>query len=153
MKIKKILGISVGICLLCLGAAVYVRAQMTRPVHHGTVWQLSFIRVIPGMASAYDKYLATDWKQEQEALKAAGITMSYKVISTEAHSSTDWNLILMVEFKDLASLEANEDKADALLQKAVGGDEKGMEGYKERSAYREVLGTRLGREVILSPKM
>jgi hypothetical protein len=60
--------------------------------------------------------------------------------------------MLMVEYKDLASLEANEDKVDALLQKTVGGDEKVMQGYKERSEIREVLGTRLAREVILEPK-
>ena len=51
--------------------------------------------------------------------------------------------MLMVEYKDLTTLEANEDKADAMLQKMFGGDEKVMPGYKERSEIREVLGTRL----------
>ena len=85
-------------------------------------------------------------------MKAAGITLSYKVITTEAHSPTDWDLMLMVEYKDMASLEANEDKADALLQKMFGGDEKVMQGYKDRSEIREVIGTRVAREVILEPK-
>lgn len=123
-----------------------------RPTHSGTVWELSFIHVKPGMGSAYDKYLASDWKKEQEALKAAGMILSYKVIGTEAHSPNDWDLMLMVEFKDLASLEANEDKTNAMLQKMFGGDEKVMQGYKERSEIREVLGTRLAREIILEPK-
>jgi hypothetical protein len=149
-KKQRILGICLGVCVLLLGASVY--AQMVRPTHNGTVWELSFIHVKPGMGSAYDKYLASDWKKEQDALKAAGITLSYKVIGAEAHSPGDWNLMLMVEYKDLASLEANEDKADALLQKMFGGDEKEMQGYKERSEIREVLGTRLAQEVILEPK-
>jgi hypothetical protein len=85
-------------------------------------------------------------------LKAAGVTLSYKVITTEAHSPTDWDLMLMVEYKDLASLEANQDKADALLQKMFGGDEKVMQGYKDRSEIREVIGTRVAREMILEPK-
>jgi hypothetical protein len=104
------------------------------------------------MGPAYDKYLASDWKKEQDALKAAGITLSYRVIGAEAHSPGDWNLMLMVEYKDLASLEANQDKADALLEKVFGGDEKVMQGYKDRSEIREVLGTRLAQEVILEPK-
>jgi len=62
---------------------------MVRPTHEGTVWTLSFIRVKAGMGPAYDKYLAGEWKKEQEALKAAGIILSYKVIGTEAHSPTD----------------------------------------------------------------
>jgi len=84
--------------------------------------------------------------------RQGGITLSYKVIATEAHSPNDWDLMLMVEYKDLASLEANQDKADAMLQKMFGGDEKVMQGYKERSDIREVLGTRLAREIILEPK-
>jgi hypothetical protein len=104
------------------------------------------------MGPAYDKYLASEWKKEQEALKAAGMILSYKVIAAESHSPNDWDLMLMVEFKDLTTLEANQEKADALLQKMFGGDEKVMQGYKERSEIREVLGTRLAREIILEPK-
>ena len=149
MRKQHLFGICLGLCLL-LGVSLY--AQMERPTHNGTVWELSFIHVKPGMDSAYNKYLASDWKKEQEALKSAGVILSYKVIGTEAHSPNDWDLMLMVEFKDLATLEANQDKADALLQKMFGGDEKVMQGYKERSDIREVLGTRLAREVILEPK-
>lgn len=150
MKMQRALGIGLGVCLLLLGATVY--AQMVRPTHNGSVWELSFIRVKPGMDPAYDKYLAGDWKKEQEAFKAEGIVLSYKVIATESHTPGDWNLMLMVEFKDLATLEANEAKTDALLQKLFGGDEKAMQGYKDRSEIREVMGTRLAREVILEPK-
>ena len=150
MRKQHVFGICFGVCLVLLGVSLF--AQMVRPTHDGTVWTLSFIHVKPGMGSAYDKYLASDWKKEQEALKEAGIILSYKVIATEAHSPNDWDLMLMVEYKNLASLEANEDKADAMLQKMFGGDEKVMQGYKERSDIREVLGTRLAREIILEPK-
>jgi hypothetical protein len=150
MKMQRILGIGLLVCLLLLGASVY--AQMVRPTHDGTVWELSFIRVKPGMDSAYDKYLASDWKKEHETLKSEGIILSYKVIGTEAHTTGDWNLMLMVEYKDLATLEANGPKADALLEKMFGGDEKVMQGYKDRSEIREVMGTRLAREIILEPK-
>ena len=147
---KRLVGICAAVCLLLLGASVF--AQMVRPTHEGTVWTLSFIRVKAGMGPAYDKYLASEWKNEQEALKAAGIILSYKVIGTEAHSPTDWDLMLMTEYKDLASFEANQDKADALLQKMFGGDEKVMQGFKDRSEIREVIGTRVAREMILEPK-
>ena len=150
MRTQRILGVCLAVCLLLLGALVY--AQTVHPTHNGSVWTLAFIHVKAGMAPAYNKYLANDWKKEQEALKSAGIILSYKVIGTEAHSPTDWDLMLMVEYKDLASLEGNEDKADALLEKMFGGDEKVMQGYKDRSEIREVLGTRLAREIILEPK-
>jgi hypothetical protein len=150
MRKQRLLGISLVVCLLLLGASVY--AQIVRPTHAGTVWELSFIHVKPGMDTAYEKYLASDWKREQEALKAEGIILSYKVIEAEAHSPNDWDLMLMVEYKDLASREANQEKADAMLQKMFGGDEKVMQGYKERAEIRDVLGTRVARELILEPK-
>jgi hypothetical protein len=58
----------------------------------------------------------------------------------------------MTEYKDLASLEANQDKADALAQKVIGDDQKQIQGYKERSEIREVMGDRLAREIVLEPK-
>jgi hypothetical protein len=133
-------------------AALTVHAQVKRPYRDGTVWNVSFIRVKPGMDTAYLNYLATDWKRNQEAAKKEGLIVSYKVLSTEAHNPNDWNLILMTEVKDLASMEANQEKADALSQKVVGDDQKQMQGYKDRSEIREVMGDRLAREVVLEPK-
>jgi hypothetical protein len=60
--------------------------------------------------------------------------------------------MLMTEFKDLATMEANEDKGDALAQKMVGNDDKQMQGYKDRLEIREVMGDRLAREIVLEPK-
>jgi hypothetical protein len=127
-------------------------AQVARPYHDGSVWSIGFIRVKAGMESAYYNYLVTDWKKEQEAMKAEGIILSYKVISVEAHTPAEWNLMLMTEYKSLAAMESSADKADALGQKLFGSDQKMMQGYRDRLEIREVLGDRLGREIILEPK-
>jgi hypothetical protein len=58
----------------------------------------------------------------------------------------------MTEYKDLATMEANTQKADDLSQTVSGTDEQQMEGYKRRLEIREVLGNRLSREIILEPK-
>jgi hypothetical protein len=136
--------------LLLLSVSVY--AQMSRPWRNGSVWQVAFIRIKPGMDTAYLTYLTGDWKKEQEAMKAEGMILSYKVLATEGHTAGDWNLMLMTEYKDLATMEANESKADALAQRTIGNDEKQVQGYKERLEIREVMGTRLAREIILEPK-
>lgn len=138
--------------LLVLIAGITVFAQVNRPFRNGTVWNIGFIRMKPGMETAYLNYLAGPWKANQEAAKKEGIILSYKVLTVEGHSPGEWNLMLMTEYKDLASLEANEDKADALAQKMVGNDEKQMQGYKDRAEIREVMGGRLAREIVLEPK-
>lgn len=152
MTVRRSVLAGLALVLLGVGLGVTASAQMKRPYHSGSVWSVQFIRVKPGMDAAYMNYLATDWKRTQEAAKQAGLIQSYKVLTTEAHGATDWNLMLMTEAKDLASLEANQDKADTLMQKVVGDDQKQMQGYKDREAMREPLGSRLAREMTLEPK-
>lgn len=138
--------------VLVLTASMIVVAQVRRPYHNGSVWSVSFIKMKPGMDTAYLNYVAGDWKREQEALKKDGQIISYKVLTTEAHGSNDWNIMLMTEYKDLATQEANEEKADNLAQTVIGNDEKQMQGYRDRLQIREVLETRVAREQILESK-
>jgi hypothetical protein len=150
MKIKRIVVGSIALVLVI--AAVSVFAQINRPYHNGSVWSIGFIRIKPGMDTAYMNYVAGEWKAEQEAQKKDGNILSYKVMSVEGHSTNEFNLMLMTEYKSLAAMEANEDKAEAVSQKVVGSDAKQMQGYNDRLAIREVVGDRLAREIILEPK-
>lgn len=150
MKSRRLLLSVVALLALALGVSVY--AQVSRPYRNGSVWSIAFVRVKPGMNEAYMSYLAGQWKALQEAQKSAGLILSYKVIETEAHGTNDWNMMLMTEYKDMASMEANEDKAEALSQKVVGDDQKMMQGYRDRSEIRELMGERLARELVLEPR-
>jgi hypothetical protein len=150
MKINRVLAGSLIVSLLLLGVSVF--AQVSRPYRNGSVWSIGFIRMKPGMETAYLNYVATDWKRDQEALKKDGLILSYKVLQTEAHGATDWNLMLLTEYKDMVTLEANEAKEDALYQRTIGNDEKQRQGYRERLEIREVMAGRLAREIILEPR-
>ncbi len=150
MKLKRTFIGSLVLLALVVGVSVF--AQVKRPYHNGSVWSIAFIRMKPGMETAYLNYLAGPWKAEQEASKKDGLILSYKVIGAEGHTPGEWNLMLMTEYKNLATMEANEDKGDALAQKMIGNDDKQMQGYKDRSEIREVMGDRLAREIVLEPK-
>jgi len=138
--------------VLILTLSIVVVAQVSRPYRNGSVWSIGFIQMKPGMDTAYLNYIATDWKRNQEALKKDGLIISYKVLTTEAHGSGDWNIMLMTEYKDMATMEANEAKADNLAQTVIGNDEKQMQGYRDRLQIREVLENRLAREIVLEPR-
>jgi len=138
--------------VMILTLSLVVIAQVNRPYRNGSVWDIGFIQMKPGMETAYLNYVAGAWKREQEALKKDGQIISYKVLTTESHGSDDWNIMLMTEYKDMATKEANEVKADNLLQTVVGTDEKQMQGYRDRLQIREVLENRVAREIILEPK-
>ena len=150
MKTKRTLVGPFVVLLLLFGVTVF--AQVSRPYRNGSVWDIGFIRMKPGMESAYLNYIATDWKREQEELKKEGQILSYKVLTTESHGANDWNIMLLTEYKDMATMEANEAKQDALYQRVTGNDEKQRQGYRDRLEVREVMGGRLAREVVLEPR-
>ena len=150
MKSKRVLVAALSVSLLLLAASVY--AQVSRPYRNGSVWTIALIRVKPGMDEAYMDYLSKQWKANQEAAKKENLIVSYKVLTTEAHGPDDWNMLLMTEYRDLATMEANEPKQDALAQRVVGDDQKQMQGYRDRLEIREVMGTRLAREMVLDPR-
>jgi hypothetical protein len=150
MKTNRLLAAALAVAILLLAVTVY--AQVSRPYRNGSVWTVAFIRMKPGMETAYLNYIATDWKREQEELKKDGQTLSYKVLTSEPHNPEDFNIMLMTEYKDMATLEANEPKADALAVRVIGNDEKQRQGYRERLEIREVQGNRLAREIVLEPR-
>lgn len=150
MKQKNDLFVAIAVAIGILSAAVC--AQVAHPYRNGTVWDVTQVRVKAGMDEAYLKYLCGQWKSAQEAAKKEGLILSYKVLTTESHSSNDWNMLLMVEYKDMASMEANQDKQEAVEEKVVGDEKKQMEGYKDRESIREIIGDRLAREIVLEPK-
>ena len=149
---KHNLTLTFSLFLLMLTLSVAASAQVDRSYHNGSVWGIGVIAMKPGMDVAYKNYLAGDWKKQQEAMKKEGIILSYMVIQTEAHSSTDWNILLLTEYKDLATYEATQAKVDNLNQTVVGDDAKQMQGYRDRLLIREVLGNRLARQIVLEPK-
>ncbi len=76
---------------LVLTLSVVVFAQANRPCRNDTVWSIGYIRMKPGMETAYLNYIVGDWKREQEAMKKDGQIISYKILQAEAHGTTDFN--------------------------------------------------------------
>ena len=144
--------LAVGTFLVGAGLGAQPSSSLAKPFHNGSVWDIQYIRVKPGMDDAYMTYLSGQWKNMHEAFKKEGMILSYKVIGCEGHSPNDFNLMLMTEYKDLATMEANESKFDSISEKIVGDSSKQQQGYKDRAEIREIVGGRLSREIILEPK-
>jgi uncharacterized protein YpmB len=150
MKHNRILVGSLITVVLILSVVVF--AQVKRPYRNGSVWDVEFIRMKAGMETAYLTYIADEWKREREVMKKDGQILSYKVLQTENHDATAFNLMLMTEYKDLATMEASQNKEAEVYQKVIGDEEKQRQGYRERQEIREIMGSRLAREIILEPK-
>jgi hypothetical protein len=133
---------------LALTPATPAIGQVHKYFTPGTVWTVTMIRTTPGMDQMYMQYLDGQFKKSEDAQVKAGFEKSYKILRT-LDDSGEWNLLILREYASLAAMEANEEKADAVTQQTVGSDEVQMQGYQDRSKYREVVGTKYAREVIL----
>jgi hypothetical protein len=129
-------------------SAVPVMGQVHKYFTPGTVWTVTMIQMAPGMDQMYLQYLDTSFKKSEDAQVKAGFQKSYKILRTLDDSGT-WNLLILREYASLAAVEGNVEKADALLQQSDGTDEAQIKGYQDRSKYREVVGTKYARELIL----
>jgi hypothetical protein len=114
----------------------------------GSVWEVSFIRLKSGMEDDYIKSLKTTWKAMQDEGVKAGLILSYKILAGSASSPSDWDMMLMIEYKNLASMEGNEDKWDAISKKVIGGQEAMKTLMENRVNMREIYGQKLLREVV-----
>ena len=134
--------------LLAAAVVVPVVGQVHKYFTPGTVWSVTMIRIAPGMDQMYLQYLDGQFKKTEDAQVKAGLEKSYKILRT-MDDGGEWNLLILREFQSLAALEANEEKADAVNQQALGTDQVQMQGYQDRSKYREVMGTKFAREIVL----
>ena len=133
---------------LAAAATITVAAQMHKYYTNGTVWTVTMIKIAPGMDQVYLQYLGSQFKKAEDAQVKAGFEKSYKILRTMDDGGA-WNMLILREYPSLASMEANEDKSDALAQQTEGTDQVQMQGYQDRSKYREVVGTKVTRELIL----
>lgn len=138
--------------LLAGGIAAAVTATVAAQVHkyytNGTVWTVTMIKIAPGMDQMYLAYLDSQFKKAEDAQIKAGFEKSYKILRT-MDDGGDWNMLILREYASLASMEANEEKSDALAQQTEGPDQTQMQGYQDRSKYREVVGTKVTRELVM----
>jgi len=137
-----------GLWLLGLWAG-FAWTQGSAPYTEANVWDLTFVRTKAGLDDDYLRSLAKTWRANMEEAKKQGLILSYKILSAAPADRDDWNLLLMVEYKNMAALDGRTEKFDAIAAKIVGTEEQQREIAIKRFDVREILGGKLARELIL----
>ena len=114
----------------------------------GSAWTVSFVQVKNGMGRDYLNSLKTTWKAVQDEGIKQGLILSYKIFDGTASNPDDWQIMLMVEYKNMAAMEGNEDKWDAISKKVVGSEEDQKKLRDIRMNMRSMYGTKLMREIV-----
>jgi len=119
-----------------------------RSYKEGSVWAVSCIKTNPGMGVDYINSLKTTWKAVHDEALKQGLILSYKILSGEAANPEDWNILLLVEYKNLASMEGTDDKWDAINKKVVGDEAATKQLRDSRVSMRTIFGGKMLREVV-----
>jgi hypothetical protein len=140
----------------CAGMALVALATMTgvayadgRDYNDGPVVQSSYIRTVDGHFDDYMHWLATTYKKQQEAAKAAGLITAYRVLITEPRNAQEPDIILVTEFKNWAALDHLGGKFDQVTAKIEGSVEAAAKSQADRAKIRTVLGQRTSQEAVL----
>ena len=116
------------------------------------VWSVTTIRVDSNMGDAYLEGLAKTWVSTNEVAKKLGQIEEYHIYRSDLPESGDFNLMLVIKFKDAnAASQPNKAQYDAFMKEL--GKEKSDEvtqySQKNYPAMREISGEYLVREITL----
>jgi len=138
---------------LCTMLVLILAAQtgfgQEKPYKEGSVWTVTFVKVKPGMMDTYLRDLGANRKKLMEQAKKDGLILSERLLSGDATGREDFDLILMVEFKNWAAFDGISDKFRALAEKMVGSEDKQVQMMTKRTEVREIVGTKTMQEIFL----
>jgi len=115
----------------------------------GTVWAYGEIKTVDGHFDDYMKWLAGPWKEQQEAMKKAGMIKSYKVLLVADPRKDEPDIILATEYANMAAFDISTKQEYAMGEKIWGSLSKASQEQAARGAIRTVMGDKVVREAIL----
>ena len=148
MKITKKLQI-VAVAVLSLGITTLCCAQSDAPYTEGPVWTVSMVKTKAGLADQYLKELAQTLKASLEEAKKQNLVVDYKILLGNAGTPQDFDILIMVESKNMAALDSGREKFDPIARKVVGTTDQQQAMQVKRLDIREIMGTKLMREITL----
>jgi hypothetical protein len=119
------------------------------PYVEGSVWVLTFIKTKSGLTDDYFKSITASLKPVYEEEKKQRLILDYKILSGEPAGDHDFNIILMVEYPNMAALEASHERAEPIIDKIIGPNEKRRDLATKRMDTRDILATKTMREIWL----
>jgi hypothetical protein len=119
----------------------------------GTVWSLTFVRTGANVAEDYLKDISKTWKAFMDGAVKEGLVLSYKILIGPPANEDDFNIVLMIENKNMASLDPDPErdaKFDAMEEKI----KESMKGKYDETVtnyenLRQIYGTKVMREIFL----
>jgi hypothetical protein len=135
---------------LTLGLAPALAADNNAPpFENGAVLDVSSIQTKDGHFNDYMRWLATDWKRQEEAMKKAGVITDYHVYLVQNQRAGEPDIFLTQTYKNMAVFDATQAQQYALQAKIAGSIAKSDQGQSARGSMRTLMGDVMMRAAVL----
>jgi hypothetical protein len=124
-------------------------AQSDAPYTEGPVWTVTMVKAKAGMTDEYLKGLAKTLKGTLDEAKKQDLITDYKILLGNAAMPQDFDILIMVESKNMAALDNGREKFDPIARKIVGTTDQQQAMAVKRLDIREIMGVKIMREITL----
>ena len=115
----------------------------------GPVWRVTYLHIKPGQSEAFWKDIRENFKPVYADFKKEGLISDYKFwLNDTIDHPNDWDVAIGILFPNYAALDTVDAKAATIAAKHYGSREAMIEAGKKRNDLREVVASKLAREVI-----
>lgn len=115
----------------------------------GPVWRVTYYHIKPGQSDAFWKDIRENFKPVYADFKKEGLISDYKFwLNDTSDHPGDWDVAIGILFPNYAALDTVDAKAATIAAKHYGSRDAMIEAGKKRSDLREVVASKLGREVV-----
>lgn len=140
------------IAAMCFSGPVSAQMEIYKDYELAdSVWQFDTIKVAPGMGEDYLEGLKETWVEANAIAKKLGHIEDYFILASALPESGDFNLVLVVKYKDMAALAPDKAKYQAFMKEWTDKqDENSREKVmKDYPRMREITGQYLMNQVMM----
>jgi hypothetical protein len=154
LNIVIIAAFSLGVAGFCFAQTSPTPASTTgrgsnAPYTEGPVWVVTMIKTKAGLGDDYLKSISQTVKPVYDEGKKQKIILDYKIFQGDAMGAQDFNILIMVEYPNMAALDGLRDKMDPIVEKIMGSEDQRRATAVKRLDIREILGAKTMREITL----
>ncbi|MBW8811792.1 MAG: hypothetical protein JF588_00075 [Caulobacterales bacterium] len=151
MKILAGAALAAAMALGCAGGVAQAQTA-ERTYDNGPVWTIGYVETKPGMFDEYMAYLNGPYRALQEAGKKRGDILAYHVLQVDGQREHEPDVILLIEFKNMAVFDRSLNELDKDTSTAFGSVVKSNQAAVKREEIRVLRGGLTARELVMMGK-
>jgi hypothetical protein len=102
------------------------------------VWALEFLKVKPGTFGPTMVYLDDNWIRVRAEAERQGAVLNYNRLAGADASNTEWDILLMTEYKNQAAYDGREKLFDSILKRLPDNTAGIIQRYKKEDLFQSV---------------